>query len=95
MQFVGGRRQYENREKNVFKEGRLKKPEIIRMDEDSAQGCFPNQAQVIRGENGGTTQQGGGCGEKWGSFETTQTILSISFILDHGKREASFSGGAC
>ena len=31
------------------------KTEIIRMDEDSAQGCFPNQAQVIRGE-------------KWGSF---------------------------
>ena len=29
------------------------KTEIIRMDEDSAQGCFPNQAQVIRGEKWG------------------------------------------
>lgn len=44
------------------------KTEIIRMDEDSAQGCFPNRAQVIRGEKWGMTQQGGGCGEKWGSF---------------------------
>ena len=49
----GGRRQYKNREKNVFKEGRLKKPEILRIDEDSAQGCFPNQAQVLRGEKWG------------------------------------------
>lgn len=29
------------------------KTEIIRMDEDRAQGCFPNQAQVIRGEKWG------------------------------------------
>ena len=49
----GGKKQDENREIIVFKEGRLKNPEIMRMDEDSAQGGFPDRAQVIRGEKWG------------------------------------------
>ena len=52
MGFEGGK-QDENREIIVIKEGRLKNPEIMRIDEDSAQGGFPDQAQVIRGEKWG------------------------------------------